>query len=614
MKRNLVLSALLPLTVSTVALAQQEPRSPSSEEEAPGKASSQEGGEVDEEAVPPAAVEETPADSEAQSAVDESSSEDAEAGAEPSEPKENVSPQDEPTEAEPTSSGDSGNKAPKSQKKLREGSIPELRGSSRPNQRTGLGLDPGAPQAVGLIGGITPSFGQPASHEDDWLFDIHGYLQLPLRIGFNQREEPQDGQKKTVLHTPPLTPGNYGDFDYTGVNPDPWAQLNFTYGSSNITGTVIIAARTVSNANGYFHPPDQLGINDAFVSYHPSGEDDEFRFSVDVGAFANRYGIMGQYDLGPYGTALIARVAGMGATGTTFFKVGDLNATVEGGFTGQLNKAPLAVEPAGWNGYADPNAGTSYVGHGHAAFEWGGLMQLGLHGIYAFSQDDRATTTTQKDGNIGVYGGDLRFTMKRFGHLYMGYAHTVSRTARSVSRVIRVLGAPGGLGLMNEYFGSESEGTGNLNTFGLQYDFSLGNYLRSPKSFSGHGPDLVGSLFGVGTVVSSPVPEFDDVMKLKYGLGATYTFLSFMGVGARYDLAMPDVSDGDTSFATISGRLIFKSDWGSQDQVSLQYSRYLYGSDVVPADDPAAPPTLEGEADVIQPDANVVSLMATMWW
>ncbi len=496
----------------------------------------------------------------------------------------------------------------------REGSIPELRGSSRPSQRQGLGLDPGAPQAVGMIGGVSPSFGEAPAHEGDWLFDIHGYLQLPLRIGINERSDPGAGQKKTVLHTPPVIPGSYGDFDYTGVTPNPWAQLNFSYGSSNITGTVIIAARTVSNANGYFHPPDQLGINDAYVSYHPGDGDDQVQFVANVGAFANRYGIMGQFDLGPYGTPLIARVAGMGATGTLKMDLGGVETFFEGGFTGQLNKAPLAVEPAGWNGYSDPNAGTSYVAHGHAAAKLGGSVHLGVHAIYAFAQDDRATTTTQKDGNIGVYGADARFTLKKWGHLYLGYGHTRAKTSRSVSSVLRVLGSGGGKGLMEQYFGLNSEGTGNLNTFGFQYDFSLGNFFHAPKPFSGRGPDVVLGAFGVGTYVSSPVPEFDQVFKFKYGLGGTYTFLPFMGVGARYDSVMPDSSNSELSHSIISPQLIFKSDWASQDQVTLQYSRYIYGDDVVPARDPAAPPSIDGSEEVLSPDQNVVMLMATMWW
>lgn len=496
----------------------------------------------------------------------------------------------------------------------REGSIPDLRGAYRPSQRGSLGLDPGAPQARGIVGGTTPSFGERPTHRDDWMFDIHGYLLLPLRVGFNERLDPGPGQEKLVLHTPPSVPGDYESFEFTGVNPDPWSQLNFVYGSSDVTATVIVAARTVSNANGYFNPPDQLGINDAFLTFHPGGAEDDDGVAVNVGAFANRYGAMGQYDLGAYNTPLIARVGGVGATGTGRVSWGSTQLVFEGGVAGQFTKTPVGVEPAGWNGYADPSVGTSLAGHAHVAAKFGELAHVGGHLVHAFSQDDRATNTLQKDGSLSVYGLDVRLTMKRWGHLYFGAAHTESRTARAVSSVVRVLGAPGGKGLMDEYFGELSEGTGSLDTFGAQYDVSLGNFLHYPKPFDRKSADVTASLFVLGTAVSSPVPQYNGVFKLKYGVAGTYTFLPYLGFGARYDLVMADSKNADQHHAILSPRLVFKSDWSSRDQVVLQYSRYLYGDEVAAAPMPGAPPAAEGAVSPTGPDEDVVSLTASMWW
>ncbi len=486
--------------------------------------------------------------------------------------------------------------------------IPDLQGAALPTQRGPIGLEPGAPQAAAMAGGVTPAFGRPSSSSADWVFDIHGYLQLPLRVGLNERENPLEGQKKTVLHTPPVIPGTYGTFEYTGLIPDPWAQLNFSYGNHDVTATVIIAARTVSNANGYFDPSDQLGINDAFITFHPHSQADR-QFQIHVGAFANRYGIMGEYDMGRYGTPLIGRTGGMGVTATGQFNLGEMDLTTEAGVVGSLNKAPIGVEPAGWNGYTDPNAGTTFALHGHAALGLSDEITVGAHVIHAFAQDDRATTTVQKDGNISVFGGDARFSLRRFGHLYFGYAHTDANTARSVSGVLRVLNAAGGLGLMEEYFGLASEGTGELNTFGSQYDLSVGNLLRYPEHFHGKGPDLVLSGFTIGTHVSSPVPEYDGVFKFKYGGEATYALIQWLGVGLRYDRVLPDVSDSSQTHAALSPRVIFKSDWASRDQVVLQYTRYFYGSNTAVVT--GTPPAKDY---VVVPDPDVLSLTAQIWW
>jgi hypothetical protein len=483
-----------------------------------------------------------------------------------------------------------------------------LRGTLRPTQRSTIGLDPGAPQAPTMAGGVTPAFGQPSQSASDWVFDIHGYLLLPLRVGIGERENPRAGQKKTVLHTPPVVPGAFQTFEYTGVNPDPWAQLNFEYGNRDVTATVVLAARTVSNANAYFNPSDQLGINDAFITFHPKPRDGA-TYNVHVGAFANRYGVMGEYDLGRYGTPLIAQISGMGATGNGTFDLGNLQLTAEIGLMGQLNKAPVGVEPAGWNGFTDPNAGTSFAVHSHLGLAFSRNVTLGTHVVHVYSQDDRANTGAQKDGKVSVFGGDLRLTLQRFGHLYFGYGFTDAQTARSVSGVLRVLNAQGGLGLMEEYFGLQSEGTGQLHTFGGQYDLSLGNLARSPGKYEGQGPDLVLSAFGLATKVKSPVPEFDGVTKAKYGGEATYSMLSWLAAGVRYDRVQPNTDDDTQTHAVVSPRLIFKSDWASRDQVVLQYSRYFYGSNTAVMT--GYPP----KKDVtVVPDDDVVSLTASIWW
>jgi hypothetical protein len=470
-----------------------------------------------------------------------------------------------------------------------------------------LGLAPGAPQTATLPGGITPSFGAPVSAQD-WRFDFHGFVLLPLRIGFNERENPGSDQKRLVLHTPPRVPGSFETFEYTAVSPDPWVQLNFSYGNPQVTATVIVAARTVANGEAYFNPPDHIGINDAFLTFWLPASD-AVKFNVNIGGFANRYGNMGEYDLGRYGTPLIAAVSGMGVTGTGLFDIGDFELVGEAGIQGQLTKTPVGLEPAGWNGFADPNVGTSFAPHVHGAVGYRDTAQAGLHYIYAFSQDDRATPIDQPDGDIAVAAADLRLTLKRLGHLYAGYAHTDANLARSVSGVLRVLNAAGGPGLMEEYFGPNSGGSGELDTVGAQYDLSLGNLLRYPQPFIGNGPDLVLSLFGIMTNVQSSDPEWDGVLKLKYGTEVGYSMLKWFGVAGRYDRVLADTSDDTETHAILTARAIFHTDWNSQDQVTLQYSHYLVGSGVSVKEGypPRRDPTIE-------PDAHVVTLLASMWW
>jgi hypothetical protein len=477
----------------------------------------------------------------------------------------------------------------------------------KPSQST-LGLSPGAPQVATLPGGITPAFGSQPTRAQDWRFDFHGFMLVPLRVGIGEREQAAEGQKTTTLHAPPRVPGELETFEYTAVTPDPWVQLNFSYGNPNVTATVIVAARTVSNANAYFDPTDYVGVNDAFLTFKLGSE--KARFNVNVGAFANRYGNLGEYDMGRYGTPIIARVSGTGVTGTGMFDLGgDLNLVTEAGFTGQLNKAPVGVEPAGWNGFADPNVGTSFAAHAHAALGFKGIVTVGGHFIHTFVQDDRATPTTQPDGSIDTMAGDLRLTMGRFGHLYGAVAHTNAETARSVSNVIRILNAPGGPGLINEYFGPNSNGTGKLLVIGGQYDLSVGNLLRSPAQFNGDGPDLIFSAFGVQAKASSDDKAFDGVSKLKYGSELAYSALKWFALGGRYDRVQPNTDDDTQTHAIVTARAMFRSNWNSNDQVTLQYSRFLSGSGTTVID--GYPPARDPS---IVPDEQVISLTGSMWW
>lgn len=481
----------------------------------------------------------------------------------------------------------------------------ELPPPEAPKPLLGLGL--GVPEVGAPPGRMKPAFGQPSVSLGDWQFEFHGYLNVPFRMGINTRDDAYETQYNTVFHAPPLVPDDYDRFEHTGVMPQPWTQLNFSYGNSVVVGTIIIASKTVSNASGYFNPPDHIGINDAFVTFKPDFK--SFDLEVDVGGFANRYGAMGEYDLGRYDTPVIARVGGVGET--TRFRVpmgGDVTFLAEQGLMGQFERAQLGVESAGWNDFADPNVGSSFAHHGHLGLADPNMGQLGIHYVQAFNRDDRVAPALP-DGSITVLAADAAGEFQRFGRLYAALAFTKAQDARSVSPIIRVLNAPGGTGLMREYFGPDSGGTGQLTTLAAQYDVSIGEIVRDPQPFSGYGPDLLLSVFGIFTGVGSDDPDYDGVKKYKYGGELSYSALSWLAFSGRYDRVVADSSDDTQTFAVISPRIILRTDYNSQDQVTIQYSRWMYGSGVnVRVGYP------EEEDPSVRPDEHTISMNVNMWW
>jgi hypothetical protein len=473
-----------------------------------------------------------------------------------------------------------------------------------------LGMAPGLPQADALPGGTTPAFGQSSSGPQDWRFDFHGFFTAPLRIGLNTRENPVGDQSKLVLHAPPVVPDDLETFSHTGVVPTPYAQLNFSYGNNVVTGNVIILAKVANVSSGFFDPTAQLGVNDVFLNFNMPNLGKNMHFEVNLGQFSNRYGTMGEYDEGRYGTPLIARTNGAGENIIGRFKLDDITLFVEQGFQGQSDKAPTGLVSDGWNGFADPNVGTSYVNHVHVGAGFNGLATLGLHYMNAFSQDDRATGPLGPDGSINIVGGDLRFTLKKFGHLYAGASIVKAENARSVGRIVEVLNTRGGPGLMDNYLGAASGGNGKLTIFGGQYDLSLARLLRT-DDFHGDGPDIFLSLFALGVTMKSEDPTFKakPPKRLKLGAEGTYSLLPWLAAGVRYDIVKPDMDFNSYNFAVVSPRLIFRTGWQAHDQITLQYSHWFDGAlTTVRSGFPPKP-----DVTVI-PDADMVSLSASMWW
>lgn len=468
-----------------------------------------------------------------------------------------------------------------------------------------LGLSPGDPQ----VRSATPTipFGiQPATSKE-LVLDFHGYLLLPATVGVHDRENPAPGQSSTVLHAPPLMAQDLRSFEYVGAVPTPWLQLNFLYGNSTVYATAILAGTSAMDAAGYHNVSDQMGVNDAFVTANLT-KDFGFPFQLNVGAMTGRYGAMGVWDAGRYATPLIARTNTVGENIITGVKLGDFFLVLDQGLGGQLGRPPVGVVPEGWNDFADGNVGATFVNQVHVGVAYRDLARLGLHYLTAWTQDDLSNGGKMPDGRITVLGADLQITAKRAGHLYLGGARTQATNATSVSGAIEIMNARGGPELVEQYLGPNSNGNGSLSTFGAQYDLSIARLLFGDL-YQGLSPDVLISLFGVGTYVKSNDATYDGVFKMKGGGEFTYLPLSWFGVSERFDHVRLHGGDSTQAFSIWSSRLLLHTGWMSRGEVALQYSHFVYGSNVyVKAGYPAAiNPNLN-------PDRDVFSLTATYWW
>jgi hypothetical protein len=76
--------------------------------------------------------------------------------------------------------------------------------------------------------------------------------------------------------------------------------------------------------------------------------------------------------------------------------------------------------------------------------------------------------------------------------------------------------------------------------------------------------------------VKSDIKDYDGLTKLKYGADVQVQIFPWLTFATRYDRLQPNNRIPEQSFSILSPRLVFKSRWLTREQISLQYSRYIY--------------------------------------
>jgi hypothetical protein len=250
------------------------------------------------------------------------------------------------------------------------------------------------------------------------------------------------------------------------------------------------------------------------------------------------------------------------------------------------------------------------------------------------------------DGNLMVFGPELAVRNTIAGELYLGFSRVQAKNATVVNDIVEVVHSSGGQayqqGIQGNYLDgpkAASKGNGSVSTILVQYDFSLANTMARSKgeSYWGDGPDLAASFFLMNNFVTSDDPDMDGVKKLKYGFDVLGTPIKWFGLGFRMDRVQPNSNIPEQSFSIFSPRLVFRSAFLTHEEVTVQYSRYLYnqrtcstavGADptlcVQPPPAPVLPngfgapvvsldPNQRGAPNTV-PDLNTLKIQATMWW
>jgi len=470
-------------------------------------------------------------------------------------------------------------------------------------------IDPGLPQFD--EGGAPQKTSIRAG--GDWEFEFHGFLRAPMRMGLGPKNDGTDGNEEHALTRSPDT--SFTDWRYTHNIPGPWTQLLLSVGNGRAKGTVGIASFNHTNAS-YRNLQANLGINEAFLTLDfPDAFGRYGGLKWNVGSFSNRYGTAGKYNAGRYNTYLFGRTRVTGETLTAALHLTPtVTLTLEHGIGAKLDVIPSeTVNPRpAYLPYGGPEAqGTTWVNHAHVFLGLGKMFEFGAHFLHTRSPDDRQLPDAPSNpGSMTISGGEVRVRGGAFGHGYLGYSHIDAKEILSLADAVEVLHSFAGWNFKNNYFGRYNPRTGQaapdtsgqVDSLLFQYDLSLGALARYPTRFRGEGPDLNLSLFAMFNKVTS---ENTDHTKFKWGGELLYEPFGVFGLGARYDLVQPDMSDADQSFAILSPKAVFQTQFITREQITLQYSRYFLGETAYPA---------FPYANIDEADPNVFMVVGKMWW
>jgi hypothetical protein len=492
-------------------------------------------------------------------------------------------------------------------------------------EASGSEAGPG-PKRSGTSPDTVSTHGGGAVAEKGWGFDFNGYINAPMQLGIGTH--PDTG--RATLHAPLVADDQFLSWQHTSHMRRSWSELYFSYGNDVVRGTTVIEAFNFTDVN-WNQQQAQLGVGQAFVTLAPRFRNSAVRLRARVGAFDNRYGMSGRYDLGEYETYIFGRTRAMGETLSLSIPVSKkLTINLEHGFG--VNRP----DPSIYN-----TSRFTVLNHAHAGVAWNDMVEFNLHYLAAYSmEEDRRgeLTPDNRRGRMQVFGPELRVDANRAGYWYLAFSVIDANKARTVGPAIEVIHAQGGgnftLGVVDNYLEGptkQSDGDGAIYTIGAQTEHSLKKIFEG-DAFWGAGWDLRLTVYGMLNFVESPDPDVDGTHKLKYGADLFYSALPWLGAALRFDRVQPHSELPEQSFAVMSPRLVFRTSWLTREQVYIQYSRYFYAQrectnpdelyfcvqppvTAVPPDGWGSP-SLDNDrgAPLNSPDINVITIGANIWW
>lgn len=475
---------------------------------------------------------------------------------------------------------------------------------------------------------------------DEWKIEVHGYFRAPMALGISKRPNPDtpNGPVNTQISYAPnrTVDSSYYSFAYTRLQEQDWAEITFHAKKKHVDAAVGWMGYWYA-ATG-FRNPDAAAVPGVAsltldTDFETAGR--KSNVALQMGAWWPSFGYFEKYD-----TYLLGRFRHIGEQIRLTVPIDrDFTLAVAQGFgTGRdgafsynvAASSPLYASKVGANLLAYANVRVSYKRN----------VDFALHYNTEWTRDpyltaDAAPTSGKAYSDaaaarLSVLGAELNLSAPYAGRLWLSpsYLRVKNGWALGDDGGTEVMHAQGGLGIATNYMAysnspADSSGTGSMLNLGFLYENTLSNVQGKAPGSLAHDVKL--NVFGLLANASLDLPAGssltqDRIKQFKYGADITVQALSWLSFMLRGDTVNYDLDHPGYIFSAITPRLTVFSHFLSSESIYLQYSRYIYGDNMVLAGKwPWGSPLVAG-TDVIQggtysnqkPDMDVIKLQATV--
>ncbi len=442
---------------------------------------------------------------------------------------------------------------------------------------------------------LTHRFAEDGGEAGDWRFAWHGYARMPVRFAGGPLAE----------RGPDLVDDNYAQsgFAYLRINETEWVELAL---SAQNGSTRFVAGLFAANLSDW---SDRQGNSStpatAFIE-HTATPHARLELTTRVGMFWRRMGYISAYD-----TYLIGR-------------------THTAGLMMQARAYDHFLLEVGGGGHARNSQEVFGFGPTHWLMLGVEYPQIQVHGyrLKTWNEDEDKSRSYTKSGELVVSGFDTKLAIPYVGRLAYTFSFIEAENSEFIGRAVELLHSSDGKNLKLNFLGSEQSGTGEIQTQGLELQWSLRRSLKSAKGgwvrhLDGAEVDLYGMTAHVATpheVAAIGDPGKNDRRYLKWGADIRYRALGLgwknPTIAFRYDRVMMHTDHDSLSFRVYSPRIGFELASGVE--LFAQWSRYDYGDNISGDffDELAERATRSANANLaeVRPDSDVFKLQAQARW